>query len=102
MRTTTLKRAGQRILGVLVALAVFAAPALIGNSGSIAQVKDWKKIKFPELRPFNIAEPERFEMKNGIVVLLLEDNELPLIRLRARVKVGGRLVTNPALPEPGS
>jgi predicted Zn-dependent peptidase len=78
--------------GGLLTLALVAAALVAGTSDAPAQVKDWKKIKFPTLRPFEIPEPERYEMSNGMVVLLMEDHELPLIEISARIRTGSRLV----------
>ena len=38
-----------------------------------------------------MPEPRRVELDNGMVVMLLEDHELPLIDVIARVRTGGRL-----------
>src|SRR5258706_8135678 len=73
-------------------LVALAAALLFGGATSTrAQATDWTKIKFPTLRSFPIPEPERYVMKNGIVVLLLEDHELPMIDVSARIRTGARL-----------
>ncbi len=77
--------------GGLLTLALVAAAFVAGTSDAPAQEKDWRKIKFPPLRPFEIPEPERYEMSNGMVVLLMEDHELPLIEISARIRTGSRL-----------
>ena len=74
---------------LLLAAFVAAIPGAVEPAS--AQVKEWKEIKFPTLRPFTIPEPERFVMKNGLVVMLMEDHELPLIQVFARVRTGSRL-----------
>lgn len=38
---------------------------------------------------FNPPEPERVVLKNGIVVYLLEDHELPLVTVSATIRTGG-------------
>lgn len=70
---------------------LFAAAALIATLPSFGQVSDWKEIKSPPLRSFNIPEPERYQMKNGLVVMLMEDHELPLVQVQARIRTGSRL-----------
>ncbi len=68
----------------LLALAL-AVPAVF------AQVDDYRDLKYPPLRPFTVPQPERVVLDNGMVVLLLEDHELPLIEARARIRVGSSL-----------
>jgi len=53
-----------------------------------AQVKDYRDIKFPPLPAFNIPKPTVFTLKNGLQVFLLEDHELPLIEVTARIRTG--------------
>ena len=43
------------------------------------QSKPWEKIPIPKLHDFNPQQPKRIELKNGIVVFLQEDHELPFI-----------------------
>lgn len=50
------------------------------------------QIKTPPLPPFNPQQPKRIELKNGMVIFLQEDHELPLIEGFARIKGGGREV----------
>lgn len=55
---------------------------------------DWKKIAIPQLNPFTPQKPRRVVLANGLVLLLQEDRELPLISGSALVR-GGSL-TEPA------
>jgi predicted Zn-dependent peptidase len=73
-----------RLLAAAAVTAALAAPAL-------SQVKDYRKIKFPEMRKMTIPEPQRIVLDNGMVVMLLENHELPLIEVMARVHTGSRL-----------
>jgi zinc protease len=72
---------------VLVALAIvaFALP-------SIAQVTSPKEIKTPPLRKLQMPQPKRVQLGNGMVLLLMEDHELPLIRGTANIRGGERNV----------
>ncbi|MBN1664154.1 MAG: insulinase family protein [Deltaproteobacteria bacterium] len=45
------------------------------------------KIYFPPLT-FDLVEPQRLVLDNGLVIYFLEDHELPLINIRALVKTG--------------
>ena len=60
---------------------VFAVPAA-------AQVNSVQDIRFPPLARFDIPEPKRIEMENGLVLLLLEDHELPLVEATVLVRAG--------------
>jgi zinc protease len=55
-----------------------------------AQTAEWQKIPVPQLHPFKPQEPRRVELKNGMIVFLQEDHELPLIDGVARVRGGSR------------
>lgn len=65
----------------LVTLALLALPAA-------AQVKDHRDIEFPELPEFKIARPEVHTLDNGLKLFLMEDHELPLISVSARIRTG--------------
>src|SRR5439155_21548006 len=76
-------------LAFAAAIAVSAAASF--TAASFAQVKDYRQLKFPEMRPFAIPQPQRIVLDNGIVVMLLENHELPLIHVTARIRTGSRL-----------
>ncbi|MDX1501462.1 MAG: pitrilysin family protein [Thermoanaerobaculia bacterium] len=77
MRTTTSRAAG-------LALAL----ALAGLATLTAQVEDHTQIEYPPLAEFEIPRPEIFELDNGMRIFLMEDHELPLVRILARVRTG--------------
>ncbi len=61
-------------------LFIVAALAAIVPSGLQAQQnKPWEKIPTPKLHEFHPQQPKRIELKNGIVVFLQEDHELPFV-----------------------
>ena len=61
------------------------------STAGAAQVeKPWEKIPIPPLPPFRPQEPKRFELKNGMVIFLQEDHELPFIGGSVTVKGGSR------------
>ena len=43
------------------------------------QSKPWEQIPVPPLHAFHPQQPKRIELKNGVVVFLQEDHELPFI-----------------------
>ncbi len=71
-------------------LAALAAALLLAPALLLAQAKDWKEIPTPPLKSFAIAKPKRVALPNGIVILLMEDHELPLINASALVRGGLR------------
>ena len=73
-----------RISLAAIAIVAFSSPSLL------AQPKSWKDVPIPELRSFEIPQPVRHELPNGMVVFLMENHELPLIDVTARVRTGGR------------
>jgi len=66
--------------------AVLALPALA--AGPAPSIRD---LRYPPLPEFKIPQPERVVLPNGMVVLLLEDHELPLVDAVAMVHTGARL-----------
>jgi zinc protease len=56
-----------------------------------AQVKLAEELQYPPLPDLVIPEPERIVLENGMVVLLMEDHELPLVSLSAFIRTGSRL-----------
>ncbi|MGD1105767.1 MAG: pitrilysin family protein [Terracidiphilus sp.] len=67
-------------------LAVLVLPV-----ASIAQQsKPWDKIPIPPLHAFHPQQPKRIELKNGIVVFLQEDHELPFIYGSVLIHGGSR------------
>jgi zinc protease len=52
--------------------------------------KPWEKIPVPPLHAFNPQEPKRIELKNGIVLFLQEDHELPFVSGSVLIPGGAR------------
>ena len=75
-----------------------AAALLVGSSVGPAAAQqaddirtsdyDVSELTYPELRDFEVPEPQRIELDNGLTVFLLEDPELPQVNALARVGVG--------------
>jgi len=59
-----------------------------------AQVDHVKDLKFPPLAELNIPEPTRVVLDNGMVVVMMEDHELPLVSVSAKIRTGSRLEPN--------
>lgn len=60
---------------VVVALVAATAPAILPAQ----QSKPWEQIPIPPLHVFHPQQPKRIELKNGIVIFLQEDHELPFV-----------------------
>jgi zinc protease len=54
------------------------------------QSKPWEKIPVPPLHEFHPQQPKRIELKNGIVVFLQEDHELPFVSGSVLIPGGSR------------
>jgi zinc protease len=64
-----------RALFALAMLAAIAMPRQLPAQ----QSKPWEKIPIPTLHDFHPHQPVRIELKNGIVIFLQEDHELPFV-----------------------
>ena len=56
-----------------------------------AQVEKVEQLRYPPLPELVIPEPERVVLDNGMVVLLMEGHELPLVGVSALIRTGSRL-----------
>jgi zinc protease len=63
---------------IFLSCAVFAA-LLAPLTLPAQQNKPWEKIPIPRLHDFKPQQPKRIELKNGIVLFLQEDHELPFV-----------------------
>ncbi len=75
-----------RTASTLLLAAVLALPA-----AAAAQATRADDLRYPPLPRFDIPQPERVVLDNGVVVMLLEDHELPLMEATALVRGGSRL-----------
>ena len=77
----------------LLALLVVVSATLAAPQAS-AQASTWQQISIPPLPAFKPQQPKRVELKNGMVIFLQEDHELPLVSGTARIRGGS--VNEPA------
>lgn len=54
----------------------------------VSAQKSYKDIVFPPLHEFHIPNVHRLELPNGMVLFLLEDHDLPIVNMEARIGVG--------------
>ena len=74
--------------GILLVSAVFAA--LVPPTASAQQERPWEKIPVPPLHQFKPQQPKRIQLKNGIVIFLQEDHELPFVYGSVLIPGGSR------------
>lgn len=55
------------------------------------QVETVEQLTYPPLPDLHIPQPTRVVLDNGMVVFLLEDHELPIVQVSARIRTGSRL-----------
>lgn len=65
-------------------------PTVPADSPQSAQAQPWKQIPIPPLPAFHPAHPKRIELKNGLVILLQEDHELPFVNGFIEMRGGSR------------
>jgi zinc protease len=70
--------------------ATFLAGLLAPTVLMAQQEKPWEKIPVPKLHEFKPQEPQRIELKNGIVIFLEEDHELPFVSGSVLIPGGSR------------
>ena len=74
---------------MILAGAIFAA-ALAPIALPAQQSKPWEEIPIPKLHEFKPQQPKRIELKNGIVLFLQEDHELPFVSGSVLIPGGSR------------
>jgi zinc protease len=74
------------LLEIVAVLAVSLTPIALGAQ----QEKPWERIPIPKLHEFKPQEPRRIELKNGIVIFLQEDHELPFVSGSVLIPGGAR------------
>ena len=78
------------ILAASIVVIASSASLLHAQSGAPQQQKPWGRIPIPKLHDFKPQQPKRIELKNGIVIFLQEDHELPFIYGSVLIPGGSR------------
>jgi len=81
------------VAGGVVGWAVLAACCAVPMHAQ--QSKPWEKIPIPPLKQFKPQQPKRIDLKNGIVLFLQEDHELPFVSGTILIQ-GGSSMEDPA------
>lgn len=87
-QSTSLLAAG--ILCVSFAFAQQSTPIVPPDAKAARQPEPWTKIPIPPLHPFQPEQPIRVELKNGLVILMESDHELPFINGTINIRGGSR------------
>jgi zinc protease len=71
--------------------AVAALTLAAGVTPAVAQVTKPSELVYPPLPAFQAPKATRFVLPNGLVVMVIEDHELPLVNVTARIRTGSLL-----------
>ncbi len=85
MNRFTMKTASRLLLAAVALATVSTSTSLIAQ-----QNKPWEQIPIPPLHEFKPQQPTRIQLKNGIVVFLQEDHELPFVSGSVIIPGGAR------------
>lgn len=76
--------------GSLTSPILIAALCLMPMTAA-AQVATVDQLKYPPLPAFSLPKPARTELPNGLVILVMENHDLPLVSVSARFRTGSLL-----------
>jgi zinc protease len=79
-----MKRKRLSAIGVIFAILL----CFMVSSCAEEYARHYKQLKYPKLGDIQIPEVERITLANGMQLFLLEDHELPLISVSARIRTG--------------
>src|SRR5271157_988810 len=79
----------KKTIGIAILFAICAF-VFAPNTLHAQQNKPWEKISIPKLHEFKPHQPQRIELKNGIVLFLQEDHELPFVYGSVLIPGGAR------------
>ncbi len=83
-----MKMASKKFLALILGS---ASLGMFASLGALAQQeKPWEKIPVPALHEFKPQQPKRIQLKNGIVIFLQEDHELPFVYGSVLIPGGAR------------
>jgi zinc protease len=77
-----------RLICFAVVVGIFGLPVCAQDAQT--QTKPWEKIAIPALHEFKPQLAKRIELKNGIVIFLQEDHELPFVNGAILMRGGAR------------
>ncbi len=90
-----LRRVRRNLLPLLfLAIATFSILVTLSwaKPAQAVEAKPYEALEFPPLGDIQIPEFERYELRNGLVVYLMEDHDLPLVSGSVTFRTGDYLV----------
>jgi zinc protease len=91
MKSLAIKSLSRSAFLIALAAALTAPVDSIAQTASpVRQDKPWERIPIPRMNEFNPQQPKRIALKNGIVLFLQEDHELPFVSGSILIPGGGR------------
>jgi len=81
---------GQRFVALSMRMILFFATFFVALSVLAQEIKPWEQIPTPKLHEFKPQQPKRIVLKNGIVLFLQEDHELPFVSGSVNIPGGSR------------
>jgi zinc protease len=81
MKSETLSKAD-------VVLWLVVAAGLVGPALATQPAASYKELQYPRLHDIVVPDIQRVTLPNGMRLFILEDHELPLIAMSARIRVG--------------
>lgn len=81
---------GRRLIYALMVACTFLLVTFNFSPVATAAAKHYTELQFAPLPEIKLPKYERFVLRNGLVVYLMEDHELPLVSGTAMVRTGSR------------
>jgi zinc protease len=85
-----MKRPSMKTFYALFFASAVCAALLVPSQAPAQESKPWEKIPIPTLHEFKPQQPKRIQLKNGIVIFLQEDHELPFVSGSVLIPGGAR------------
>jgi zinc protease len=79
---------GSSFSGIRVFVLTAVLLCFVASSCTEQYAGSYKELKYPKLGDIEIPQVERVTLANGMQLFLVEDHELPLIDISARIRVG--------------
>lgn len=72
--------------------ALIGIALLLVSIAVAGQERPWEQFDYPPVNSFDMPDMEIFELDNGIRFYLVEDHELPMVRMEVMIRTGGIVV----------
>ena len=79
---------GHRLFAIRVGIFTFVGLSLLWSGCAEQQTADYRSLKYEKLGDIEVPEVEQVTLSNGMRLFLLEDHELPLVSISARIRTG--------------